>query len=70
MSQRQEVAAESLRAVPAIAAAGFTVGGVTLQDWVLIVTLVYIILQIAYLLFRWLRLASQPSKRIDTESGE
>jgi hypothetical protein len=43
---------------------------VTLHDWVLIVTLVYIILQIAYLLFRWLRLVSQPSKRIDTESGE
>jgi hypothetical protein len=43
---------------------------VTLHDWVLIVTLVYIVLQIAYLLFRWMRLASQPRKRIDTESGE
>jgi hypothetical protein len=70
MSQRKEVAAESLRATPAVATAGVTAGGVTLHDWVLIVTLVYIILQIAYLLFRWLRLVSQPSKRIDTESGE
>jgi len=71
MTQRSEVIAESLRASPPVAAvATMTAGGVSLQDWVLITTLVYIVLQIAYLLFRWLRLASQPKKSVDPESGE
>jgi hypothetical protein len=71
MSQRQEVASETLRATPAlVATAAVTVGGIPLSDWVMIATLIYIVLQIAYLLFRWMRLASQPGKRVDTESGE
>lgn len=71
MTQRQEVVSESLRAAPALAAtAAVTVGGITLSDWVMITTLVYIVLQIGYLLFRWIRLASQPDRRVDSESGE
>ena len=71
MSQRSEVVAETLRAAPPVAAVGaMSVGGLSLSDWVLVATLIYIVLQIAYLLFRWMRLASQPTKSINPESGE
>jgi hypothetical protein len=71
MTQRSEVVSETLRATPPVAAVGvMTVGGLSLSDWVMIATLIYIVLQIAYLLFRWTRLASQPTKAINPESGE
>ncbi len=69
-TNRTEVIAEAMRATPPTAVLALTVGDITLQDWVLLLTIVYVVLQIAYLLFRWVRLASQPARCVDEESGE
>lgn len=38
---------------PPVAVTGLTLGGIQLQDWVLIATLVYTLLAICERLFRW-----------------
>jgi len=62
MTNRAEVAAESMRAAPPVAAAGLSLAGVTLNDVVLLVTLVYVVLQTAYLLSRWCRQRRQDAR--------
>jgi hypothetical protein len=56
MQTRAEVVAETLKAAPPVAVAGLSVMGVPLSDIVLIATLVYLALQIGYLVHRWGRL--------------
>lgn len=56
MSSRAEVLAETMKAAPPVAVAGLSVAGVALSDIVLIATLVYLALQIGYLVHRWGRL--------------
>lgn len=56
MHARAEVVAETLKAAPPVAVAGLTVAGVSVSDIVLIATLLYIVLQIGYLVHRWARL--------------
>jgi hypothetical protein len=56
MSSRADVIAETLKAAPPVAVAGLSVAGVALSDIVLIATLVYLALQIGYLVHRWGRL--------------
>lgn len=53
---RQEIAQEAMKATPpvAVALAGHF-AGMTLQDWVLIATLVYVVLQAGHLLWKWYR---------------
>lgn len=38
---------------PSVAATGITAVGVSLQDWVYIVTIVYTILMTAHLIYKW-----------------
>lgn len=45
-----EFSAEALRAAPSVTVGGLTLFGVGLADWVLIVTLVYTLLQVGFLL--------------------
>jgi hypothetical protein len=38
---------------PSVSAAGLTAAGVSLQDWVYIVTLIYTVLMTAHLIYKW-----------------
>lgn len=49
----QEVRVETIKTVPALA--GAAVYGITLNEWVAIATLIYIGLQAAYLIWKWVR---------------
>ena len=54
--QRADVAAEAIKAAPPITVAAASVSGATLNELVLGTTLVYVVLQISFLLYRWYRL--------------
>jgi hypothetical protein len=56
MQQKADIAAEAAKAAPPVTVAGATVAGVTINDLILWATLVYIVLQIGFLLYRWQRL--------------
>lgn len=65
MSHRAEIVAESVRAAPPVAAAGLTLAGVSLNDIVLIATLIYVVIQTIYLLSRWAR-----QRKVDAREDE
>lgn len=46
--RKEEVLAEAVKSVPPVSVAGATVLGVSMQEWVLILTALYTLLQIAY----------------------
>ena len=56
MQQKADIAAEAAKATPPITVAGATVAGVQVNDLILWATLIYLVLQIGFLLFRWQRL--------------
>lgn len=58
--QRTEVAGEALKGMPPISVATAALYGVSLSDLVVILTIIYVALQIGYLLYRWRRLAKTP----------
>jgi hypothetical protein len=53
---KSDIANEAIRATPPVTVAGLTVAGVTLNDVVLIATLVYVVLQIGFVCHKWYRL--------------
>lgn len=67
MSYKSDVAAEAAKAAPPVTVAGATVAGVQVNDLILWATLIYIVLQIGFLLYRWQRLHF--SRKEDEESG-
>lgn len=56
MQHKIDLAAEAAKAAPPVTVAGLTVAGVSLNDLVLIATLVYIALQASFLMYRWWRM--------------
>jgi len=56
MQQKSDVAAEVAKATPPVTVAGATVAGVQVNDLILWATLIYIVLQIGFLLYRWRRM--------------
>jgi hypothetical protein len=56
MQQKADIAAEAAKASPPVAVAGATVAGIQVNDLILWATLIYIVLQIGFLLYRWQRL--------------
>lgn len=56
MQQKADLAAEAAKAAPPITVAGATVAGVQINDLILWATLLYLVLQIGFLLYRWQRL--------------
>lgn len=56
IQQKTDIAAEAAKATPPVTVAGATLAGVTVNDLILWATLVYLVLQIAFLLYRWGRL--------------
>lgn len=55
MSARSDIMGEAARASPPVTVAGLVLGGVPLQDWVLLAALAYTLIQIGYLLWKWWR---------------
>ena len=56
MQQKSDIATEVAKATPPVTVAGATVAGVQVNDLILWATLVYIVLQIGFLLYRWGRM--------------
>ncbi|MFC4161956.1 hypothetical protein [Chitinimonas lacunae] len=50
---KQEMAAEAVRAAPPVGVAGISLAGVALADWVLIATLIYTVVQIGFVAQKW-----------------
>ena len=67
MQQKTDIASEAAKAAPPITVASATVAGVQVNDLILWATLVYIVLQIAFLLYRWGRLHFQ--RKAEEESS-
>lgn len=55
-----DVAASALKSSPALAVTASAAAGMSLEEWVFAATLVYLVLQILYLLFKWYRDMSAP----------
>jgi hypothetical protein len=53
MQQKADIATEAAKASPPVAVAGATIAGMPINDLVLWVTLIYLVLQIGFLLYRW-----------------
>ncbi len=59
MQQKADLATEAAKASPPVAVAGATIAGMPVNDLVLWVTLIYLVLQIGFLLYRWGRMHFQ-----------
>jgi len=71
MSQRSELTAEALRAAPPVTVAGATIAGVPLNDLILWATLLYLVLQIGFLLYRWWQMyAANHNARASQANGD
>jgi hypothetical protein len=54
MSQKlADAGGEAAKVSPPIAVLGATVYGMTLQDWVFVLTLIYLVIQIGWLVWKW-----------------
>ncbi len=56
MEQKSDIISEAAKAAPPVTVAGATVAGMQVNDLILWATLIYIVLQIAFLLYRWHKL--------------
>lgn len=56
MQHKVDIASEAVKAAPPVTIAGLTVAGVSLNDLVLLATLIYLVLQASFLLYKWWRL--------------
>ena len=59
MQQKADLATEAAKASPPVAVAGATIAGMPVNELVLWVTLIYLVLQIGFLLYRWGRMHFQ-----------
>jgi len=50
-----EYAVEAIKSAPPVAVAGFSIVGLSLQDWVYVATLVYTVLQVALLIRKFIK---------------
>ena len=55
VQQKIEVAGEIARAAPPVAVVGASIAGVPMNTIVLVLTMIYLVLQIAFLLYKWVR---------------
>jgi hypothetical protein len=53
MQQKSDLIAEGAKAAPPVTVVGATVAGVQVNDLILWATLIYLVLQIGFLLYRW-----------------
>ena len=62
---RADIVNEAFRLAPPAAVGGLTVAGVTLSDLVLLVTLVYTVLALGFMLHKWYRFIFNPRRSGD-----
>jgi hypothetical protein len=66
--QKSDVITEAAKAAPPIAiTTAVTVGGITINEWVAIATLIYIVLQSGWLVWKWYH-AIKDKKNADLSS--
>lgn len=53
--QGSDIAAAAGKSSPAVAVSAAALAGVPLEQWAIILTIIYLVLQIAYLGWKWLR---------------
>jgi uncharacterized membrane protein len=65
----QDTIEEVLKSAPPVAATGATVLGHSLNEWVAIFTIIYIVLQIGFLARKWHRMetAKKSEKSVETD---
>lgn len=56
--QKLEVMHEGAKSAPPLAIVAGTLGGLSLNEWVMIATLIYIGLQAAWLIYKWYKAAT------------
>jgi hypothetical protein len=56
IEQKSDIVTEIAKAAPPVTVAGATVAGMQVNDMILWATLLYLVLQIGFLLYRWGRL--------------
>ena len=62
VEQKADIAAEAAKAAPPVTVAGATVAGLPVNELILWATLVYLVVQIAFLLYRWQRMHFGPGE--------
>lgn len=67
LQHKVDVAETGMKAAPPLAVSGASVMGVEMNELILWATLVYLILQIGFLLYKWRRLHNETSKTEDKE---
>jgi hypothetical protein len=50
MSNKTELAVEAMRVSPPVTVAGLSLAGISLQDWVLVATLIYTVVSLIFLI--------------------
>lgn len=53
--EKAGVAVEAAKSAPPVAVMAAAIAGLTLQEWVFVVTIVYVVLQAGYLAWKWRR---------------
>lgn len=69
MSQPQEITNEIMVGVPPVTVLSMKVMGISLSEWVLITTLIYTVLAILFLLYRWGKLLVGRT-RVNASTGD
>jgi ABC-type transport system involved in cytochrome c biogenesis permease subunit len=62
ISSGNEVVGETIKAAPPVGVVGASLAGITLNQWVMIATLVYTVLQIALLIYKFIKGQKDGSK--------
>jgi len=52
MTAKEDILREAVASAPPVSVAGLALAGISLQDWVLIVTLIWILLQMGYFTYK------------------
>lgn len=70
IQQKTELIDQAVKGSPAVGVVLLKLAGFSLNDWVLIATLLYVILQSGYLLHRWYRMTLRPNTRRHEEESD
>ncbi len=63
----RDAATELAKAAPPISVGAYTLAGFTLNDWLTIATICYVVAQLAFLIYRWCRIPKTVKKEGGSE---
>jgi hypothetical protein len=67
LQHKVDIAETAMKAAPPVTVVGASAAGVQINEVIMWATLVYLILQIGFLLYKWIRLHNETSKTEDKE---